>query len=60
MKESVEKKENEETVDRHAKNIPSKQDKRWVGMDQMPQEQFDKTEFEDREAEKHPGKKRCH
>jgi len=59
MKENVEKKEKKESVDWHARDIPSKQDKSWVGDDQMPQEQFDKTEFEEREAKKHPGRKRC-
>ena len=59
MKENVEKKEKNESVDRHAKNIPSKQDKSWVGEDQMPQGQFDKTEFEERETKKRFGRKRC-
>ena len=48
-------------VNRHAeKNIPSKQDKSWVGENQMPQRQFDKTEFEEREAKKHSRRRICH
>lgn len=46
--------------DRRARNIPSKQDKSWVGEQQMQQEQFDKTEFEEREAKRHPRRRICH
>ena len=52
MREREEKKKKVASDDRRARNIPSKQDKSWVGEQQMQQEQFDKTEFEEREAEK--------
>ena len=52
MKEREEKKT---SGDRHARNIPSKQDKSWVSEHQMQQEQFDKTELE---REKGDGLKR--
>ena len=35
-------------------------DKSWVGEQQMQQEQFDKTEFEEREAKKHSRRRICH
>ena len=54
MKEREEKKKKVASDDRRARNIPSKQDKSWVGEQQMQQEQFDKTEFEEREAKRHP------
>ena len=57
MKEREEKKT---SGDRHARNIPSKQDKSWVSEHQMQQEQFDKTEFEEREAKKHSRRRICH
>ena len=50
MREREEKKKKVASDDRRARNIPSKQDKSWVGEQQMQQEQFDKTEFEEREA----------
>ena len=50
MREREEKKKKVASDDRRARNIPSKQDKSWVGEQQMQQEQFDKTEFEKREA----------
>ena len=60
MKEREEKKTRATSGDRYARNIPSKQDKSWVGEHQMQQEQFDKTEFKKREAKKHPGRMICH
>lgn len=52
MKEKEREEPEEEREDRHAeKNIPSKQDKSWVGENQMPQQQFDKTEFEDEKGD---------
>ena len=57
MKEREEKKKKVASDDR---NIPSKQDKSWVGEQQMQQEQFDKTEFEEREAKRHPRRRICH
>ena len=60
MKEREEKKTGATSGDRHARNIPSKQDKSWVGEQQMQQEQFDKTEFEKREAKRHPRRRICH
>ena len=52
--------EREEKKKKVARNIPSKQDKSWVGEQQMQQEQFDKTEFEEREAKKHSRRRICH
>lgn len=54
MREREEKKKKVASDDRRARNIPSKQDKSWVGEQQMQQEQFDKTEFEEREAKNIP------
>ncbi len=52
MKEKEEERKKHEEKDRRAeKDIPSKQDKSWVGENQMPQQQFDKTEFEDEEGD---------
>lgn len=52
MKEKEKKRKEHEEKDRRAeKNIPSKQDKSWVGENQMPQQQFDKTEFEDEKGD---------
>ena len=42
MKEREEKKKKVASDDRRARNIPSKQDKSWVGEQQMQQEQFDR------------------
>lgn len=59
-KEKENKEKEQEEVDRHAENIPSKQDRSWVSEKQMPQKQFDKTEFEnEQEKEKLKGKKKC-
>ena len=55
MREREEKKKKVASDDRRARNIPSKQDKSWVGEQQMQQEQFDKTELE---REKGDGLKR--
>lgn len=60
MREREEKKKKVASDDRRARNIPSKQDKSWVGEQQMQQEQFDKTEFEEREAKRHPRRRICH
>ena len=60
MREREEKKRKVASDDRRARNIPSKQDKSWVGEQQMQQEQFDKTEFEEREAKKHSRRRICH
>ena len=60
MKEREEKKTRATSDDRRARNSPSKQDKSWVDEQQMQQEQFDKTEFEEREAKRHPGRRICH
>ena len=51
MREREEKKKKVASDDRRARNIPSKQDKSWVGEQQMQQEQFDKTEFEDEKGD---------
>ena len=60
MREREEKKKKVASDDRRARNIPSKQDKSWDGEQQMQQEQFDKTEFEEREAKKHSRRRICH
>ena len=57
MREREEKKKKVASDDRRARDIPSKQDKSWVG---EQQEQFDKTEFEKREAKRHPRRRICH
>ena len=60
MREREEKKKKVASDDWRARDIPSKQDKSWVGEQQMQQDQFDKTEFKKREAKKHPGRRICH
>ena len=60
LREREEKKKKVASDDRRARDIPSKQDKSWVGEQQMQQEQFDKTEFEKREAKRHPRRRICH
>ena len=39
-------------TDRHAVNIPSEQDRPWVSEEQMPQQQFDKEEYEEEQKKK--------
>lgn len=47
---------NKKSPDRHAANIPSEQDRPWVSEEQLPQQQFDKEEY-DEELEKKKKKK---
>lgn len=43
---------NKQTTERHAENIPSEQDRPWITEEQMPQQQFDKEEYEEEQERK--------